>query len=78
MSVRRIADHFEIIGIDVSYKTIYNWIAQYSKMTSKYLNGIVPRVGDWIRTDEIWVKINGERCNLFAKNDAYRDGHHRE
>ncbi len=69
MSVRRIADHFEMIGIDVSYKTIYNWISQYSKMTSKYLDGIVPRVGDWFRADEVWVKINGDQCYLFASMD---------
>ena len=28
-------------------------------MTSKYLDGIVPRVGDWFRAGEVWVKING-------------------
>ena len=27
MSVRRIADHFEMMAIEVYYKTIYNWIA---------------------------------------------------
>ncbi|WOV92685.1 MAG: transposase [Candidatus Nitrosoabyssus spongiisocia] len=25
MSVRKIADHYEMLGTDVSYKTIYNW-----------------------------------------------------
>ena len=69
MSVRRIADHFEMIGIDVSFKTIYNWISQYSEMTSKYLDSIVPRVGDWFRADEVWVKIAGEQKYLFASMD---------
>ena len=69
MSVRKIADHYEMLGIDVSFKTIYNWISNYSKMTSIYLNGIVPRVGDWFRADEVWIKVNGEQCYLFASMD---------
>ena len=71
MSVRRIADHFEMIGIDVSFKTIYNWISQYSEMTSKYLDGIVPRTNGrtMVRADEVWVKIAGEQKYLFASMD---------
>ena len=53
MSIRKIADHYEMLGTDVSFKTIYNWISNYSKTTSVYLNGIVPRVGDWFRADEV-------------------------
>ena len=69
MSVRKIADHYEMLGVDVSFKTIYNWITEYSKLTSVYLNGIVPRVGNWFRADEVWVKVNGEQCYLFASMD---------
>ncbi len=38
MSVRDIADCFEQEDITVSYRTIYNWVAKYSKMTSDYSN----------------------------------------
>ena len=69
MSVRKIADHYEMLGVDVSFKTIYNWVTAYSQMTSTYLNGIVPRVGNWFRADEVWVKMNGEQCYLFASMD---------
>ena len=69
MSVRDIANHYEMMGIDVCHKTVYNWIDQYSKMTAWYLNGIVPRVGNWFRADEVWVKINGKQCYLFASMD---------
>ena len=69
MSVRKIADHYEMLGIDVSFKTVYNWVTSYSKLTSIYLNGIVPRVGNWFRADEVWVKVNGEQCYLFASMD---------
>ena len=69
MSVRDISNHYEMMGIDVSFKTVYNWIDQYSKMTSKYLNGIVPRVGNWFRADEVWIKIAGKQNYLFASMD---------
>ena len=59
MSVRDIANHYEMMGIDACHRTIYNWIDQYSKMIAEYLNGIVPRVGNWFRADEVWVKIAG-------------------
>jgi putative transposase len=69
MSVRDVADCFEQEEIDVSYRTIYNWICKYSTMVSTYLNGIVPRVGDWFRADEVWVKVAGKQNYLFASMD---------
>ena len=69
MSVRKIADHYEMLGIDVSFKTIYNWVSKYSKMISVYLDGIVPRVGNFFRADEVWLKISGKKCYLFASMD---------
>ena len=58
MSVRKITDHYGMLSVDVSFMTIYRWICNYSKITSVYLNGIIPRVGDWFRSDEIWIKVN--------------------
>jgi putative transposase len=69
MSVRDIADCFEQEEIDVNYSNIYRWITKYSKMTSAYLNGIVPRLGDWFRADEVWIKVNGKQNYLFASMD---------
>ena len=69
MSVRDIADHYEMMGIDVCHKTVYNWIDEYSKLTTRYINGIVPRVGSWFRADEVWVKIAGKQCCIFASMD---------
>ncbi len=53
MSVRDIENNYEMMGIKVDHSTIYTWIDRYSKMTSQYLNGIVPRVGTWFRADEV-------------------------
>ncbi len=69
MSVRDIADCFEQEEIEVNYSNIYRWVEKYSKLTSSYLNGIVPRVGDWFRADEIWIKVNGKQNYLFASMD---------
>ena len=45
MSVRKIADHYDMLGIKVSYQTVHNWIVKYSKLISKYLEEITPRLG---------------------------------
>ena len=67
MSVRDISNHYEMMGIDVSFKTVYNWITKYSKLVSKYLNEIVPRTSDRVMAsaDEIWIKVNGKQKYLF-------------
>ena len=69
MSTRRIADQFESEEIDVSHQSVHNWVVKYSKSISIYVNGIVPRVGNWFRADEVWVKINGKKYYLFASMD---------
>ena len=69
MLVRDIVDCFEQEEIDVSYRAVYDWIEKYSKMTTAYLNGIIPRVGDWFRADEVWIKINGKQNYLFTSMD---------
>lgn len=46
MSVRDIENHYEMLGIDIDHSNIYRWICKYSRMASKYLNEIVPRVGN--------------------------------
>ena len=69
MSVRDIENHYEMLGVTVDHSSIYDWICKYSTMVSKYLNEIVPRTGNWVRADEVWVKIAGEQKYLFASMD---------
>jgi transposase-like protein len=69
MSVRDIENHYEMLGIDVDHSNIYRWICKYSTMVSKYLNEIVPRTGNWVRADEVWIKVNGKQKYLFASMD---------
>jgi transposase-like protein len=69
MSTRDISNHYEMMGIQVSDVAVYKWICKYSTMASNYLNEIVPRVGNWVRADEVWVKVAGEQKYLFASMD---------
>ncbi len=62
-------NHYFMMGVEVSHMTVCRWVDQYSKMTASYLNGIVLRVGNWFRADEVWVKISGKQCYLFASID---------
>ena len=68
MSVRDIADGLGSEGTEVSHKTIYNWVAEYSKSVSEYLRDVVPRTSDraMARADEMWVKVSGGQKYLFA------------
>jgi len=69
MSVRDVADCFEQEDVKVSHMTIYRWIEKYSKMTSNYVKGIVPRVSETWRTDEIFMKIKGNMKLQYSMLD---------
>ncbi|KAF6246382.1 transposase [Nitrosopumilus sp. b3] len=69
MSTRDISNHYEMMGIEVSDVAIYKWICKYSTMVSKYLNEIIPRTGNWVRADEVWIKVAGKQKYLFASMD---------
>ena len=71
MSVRDIECNFEMMGIDIDHSSVYDWIAKYSKMTSDYLNEIIPRTNSrtMVRADEMWIKIKGKQKYLFASMD---------
>ena len=57
-------------GVNVTHVTVYNWVAQYGKMMDKYMDTITPQVGNQWRTDEVFLKIRGERKYLFSMLDA--------
>jgi len=55
--------------MDVTHQTVYNWIKKYVTLMNKYLEKIIPQVGDAWRADEIYVKIRGEMKYVFAMMD---------
>ena len=69
MSVRDISRQYKRMGIKISHMGVYKWIVYYSKLGSEYVDKIVPRVGDWIRADEAFIKVAGKMNYLFSTMD---------
>lgn len=68
-SLRNVSRSLKLLGMDVTHQTVYNWIKKYVTLMNKYLEKIVPQVGDAWRADEIYVKIRGEMKYVFAMMD---------
>jgi len=68
-SLRNTARSLKLLGMDVSHQTIYNWIKKYIKLLQKYLDKIVPEVGDAWRADEMFIKVRGKLKYLFSMMD---------
>ncbi len=68
-SLRDTARSLQLLKINVSHQTIYNWIKKYVKLMYTHLDKITPQVGDAWRADEIYMKIKGNLKYLFAMID---------
>ena len=69
-SSRKVAQSIALTGVSVSYKTIQAWNKKYVSLMDKYLEKITPQVGEQWRTDELYLKIKGDRKYLFAMLDS--------
>jgi transposase-like protein len=58
-SLRNTARSLRLMGVQVSYQTVWNWIQKYTALMEKYLDKITPNVSDTWRADELYVKIRG-------------------
>jgi putative transposase len=68
-SLRNTCESLQLIGIDVSHQTIYNWIKKYVTLMARYLEKIKPNVSDAWRADEIYLKVRGNPKYLYALMD---------
>ena len=68
-SLRNTQKFLELQGVKVTHKTVWNWIRKYSNLMEKYLEKITPQVSDKWRTDELYLKVKGDRKYLFAMMD---------
>ncbi len=68
-SLRNTMESLKLLGVEVSYQTVSNWITKYVKLMKDYTESIVPKVGDTWRADEVYVKIRGDMKYLFAMMD---------
>jgi putative transposase len=68
-SLRNTMRSLRLLGVEVSYRTILNWIRKYTKLMQTYVENIEPKVSDTWRADELYVKIKGDMKYLFALMD---------
>jgi putative transposase len=68
-SLRNTARSLRLMGVEVSYQTVWNWIQKYVALMGKYLDEITPQVSETWRADELYVKIRGNMKYLFAMMD---------
>jgi transposase-like protein len=68
-SLRNTMKSLKLLGVEVSHKTVYNWIKKYVNLMKNYTETIVPKVGDTWRADELYVKVKGDMKYLFAMMD---------
>ena len=70
LSTRKAAKSVEMTGTKITHVTVYSWVKEYTQLMNKFVDKITPHVGEKWRTDEIYLKIKGERKYLFAMLDS--------
>ena len=68
-SLRNTQRFLELQGVKVTHKTVWNWIRKYTNLMEKYLEKITPQVSDKWKTDELYLKIKGDRKYLYVMMD---------
>jgi putative transposase len=68
-SLRNTSESLRLLGVQVSYRTILNWIRKYVKLMKDYTESLIPNVSDTWRADEIYIKIKGNMKYLFSMMD---------
>ena len=69
-SYRKTASTLGQLCVGVSHSTIENWVCKYTGLMDGYLNRIRPHVWERWRTDEVYLKIKGDRQYLYALLDS--------
>lgn len=68
-SFRNVQKFLRLQGVEVNHKTVYNWVKRYVGLMEKYLENIIPKVGDVWRADELYVRIKGNPMYIYALMD---------
>jgi putative transposase len=69
-SLRNTEKSLQLLGVQVSYRTIHNWINKYIGLMEQYLDKLKPNVSDTWRADELWMKFKGDMKYVFAIMDS--------
>lgn len=68
-SLRNTQESLKLLGVEVSYRTVLNWIKKYTRLMQQYTDSIIPNVSDTWRADEIYIKVRGNMKYLFSMMD---------
>ena len=68
-SLRNTARSLKLLGVQVTYQTVWNWIEKYTGLMTKYVDRITPQVSDTWRADELFLKVRGNMKYLYAMMD---------
>jgi transposase-like protein len=68
-SLRNTMESLQLIGVEVSHQTVFNWIKKYVGLMKAYAEKITPNVSDTWRADEVYVKVKGNMKYLFSMMD---------
>ena len=69
-SSRKVSQSLILTGVKVSHITVQKWNKKYVDLMDRYLEKITPQVGQSWRTDEMYLKIKGDKKYLFAMLDS--------
>lgn len=70
LSTRKTAFTLKGMSVKVTHQTVLSWATEYSRLMDRFMDKIQPQVGEKWRTDEMYLKIKGERKYLFAMLDS--------
>ena len=70
LSSRNAATFIRMTGADASHVTVQNWAREYAGLMDKFMDSITPLVGEQWRTDEIYLRIRGNRRYLLDMLDS--------
>ncbi len=70
LSSRKTARSLEMTGAKTSHVTVQNWAREYAELMDRFMDKLTPRVGEQWRTDEIYLKIRGNRRYLLDMLDS--------
>jgi transposase-like protein len=68
-SLRNTMESLQLLGVQVSHQTVFNWIKKYVNLMKQYADKLVPNVSDTWRADEIRFKVRGNMKYLFSVMD---------
>lgn len=68
-SLRNTQKALRLLGVEITHKTVLNWIRKYVALMGRYLDQITPDVGEKWRADEVYVKFRGDMKYLYAMMD---------